>query len=84
MLCGPKGSEERPILQCSVCGRRTELFELPGKDEKYCFECSADVATSILLACEIRTGRVAGQDVKGLILEFAEFSQRMLERAQWA
>ena len=53
MLCGPKGSEEASILRCSVCGRRTELFELPGGGEKYCWECSADVATSILLTTEI-------------------------------
>jgi hypothetical protein len=84
MLCGPKGSEERPVLQCSVCGRQTELVELPGKDDKYCFECSADVAAAIVLASEIRAGRMAGEDVKSLIVEFAEFSQRMLERAQWA
>ena len=40
----------RSRLSCSaaLCGRRKELFELPGRSEKYCLECSADVASSIL------------------------------------
>jgi hypothetical protein len=84
MLCGPKGSEEPCILQCSVCGRRTELFELPGKTEKYCLECSADVATSILLTTEIDAATLAGQHTEGLVMEFAQLSHRLLERAQTA
>jgi hypothetical protein len=84
MSCGPKGSEEPSIPACSVCGRATELFELPGRIEKYCLECSADVATSILLATEIDVAKVSGQDTEDLVVEFAELSSRMLERAQSA
>jgi hypothetical protein len=84
MLCGPKGSEEPSILQCSVCGRRTELFELPGRTERYCLECSADVATSILLTTEIDAATMAGLHAEGLVAEFAELSNRLLERAQSA
>ena len=84
MLCGPKGSEEPSILQCSVCGRRTELFELPERSEKYCLECSADVATSILLATEIDAATMMGQDTEGLVAEFGQLSNRLLERAQSA
>jgi hypothetical protein len=61
MLCGPKGSAEPSILQCSVCGHRTELFDLPGKNEKYCLACSADVATSILLTTEIDAATKSGE-----------------------
>jgi len=61
-----------------------ELFELPGRVEKYCLKCSADVATSILLATEIDVAKTAGHDTDGLIVEFAELSSRMLERAQSA
>ena len=53
MICGPKGSEDRSVLQCGVCGRRMELFELPGRSDRYCLACSADVATWILLTAEI-------------------------------
>jgi hypothetical protein len=84
MSCGPKGSEESSIPGCCVCGRRTELFELPGRIEKYCLECSADVATSILLATEIDVAKVSGQNTEDLVVEFAELSSRMLDRAQWA
>jgi hypothetical protein len=66
MSCGPKGSEESSILQCSVCGRRKELFELPGRSEKYCLECSADVVSSILLTTEIDAATMSGQETEGL------------------
>ena len=82
MLCGPKGSEEPSGERCGVCGHRTELFELPGRTEKYCLECSADVATSILLTTEIDAATLAGRETEGLIAEFAELSHRMLERSQ--
>jgi len=82
MLCGPKGSEGAPISQCNICGRHSELFELPGGSEKYCLECSADVATSILLRTEIDAATMAGQETESLVAEFAHLSHRLLERAQ--
>lgn len=57
--------EEAPILQCSVCGRLSELVEVPGRSEWYCFECSADIATSILLKTEIDAAILAGLETKG-------------------
>ena len=84
MLCGPKGSEEPSILPCSICGRQTGLFELPGKNEKYCLACSADVATSILLTTEIDAATMAGSETEALVAELAELSHRLLERAQSA
>ena len=84
MSSGPKGSEEPSVLRCSVCGRCTELFELPGGGEKYCWECSADVATSILLTTEIDAATMAGGETEGLVEEFAKLSHRLLERVQSA
>lgn len=86
MLCGPKGSEQNSnsMMQCSVCGRETELKELPGRSEKYCLECSADMATSILLVTEIDAATLAGQEAEGLVAEFERLSSRMLERSQSA
>jgi hypothetical protein len=84
MLGGPKGSEEQSLLRCSVCGRRTELFELPGKSDKYCWECSADVATSILLTTEIDAATMAGRETEALVAEFSQLSCRLLETAQLA
>ena len=84
MLCGPKGSESSPTSQCAVCGRETELFGLPGTNEKYCSKCSADIATSILLTTEIAAATLAGRSTKDLTEEFEQLSRQLLARAQSA
>jgi hypothetical protein len=40
------------------------------------------VATSILLTTEIDAATLAGRETDGLVAEFAELGQRMLERSQ--
>jgi hypothetical protein len=72
------------IGHCSVCGCVTELVELPGSIEKFCLECSGDVATAILLTTEIDAATLAGRSTKALVSEFAQVSSRILERAQSA
>lgn len=85
MLIGPKGTEQSSIARCSVCGRiEEELFELPGRTERCCLECSADLATAILLTTEIDAATLAGRSTNALISEFGEISNRMLERSQSA
>jgi hypothetical protein len=81
MLCGPKGSEQRSRLQCGICGRHTELFELPGR-EKLCLSCGADLAISEQLTIEIDAAALSGRETENLVAEFTELSQRLLERAQ--
>jgi hypothetical protein len=85
MECGPKGSEEPSALRgkCSICGVYTDLSELPGRQDKYCFECSADVATSILLTTEIDAANKTGEETAVLVSEFLQVGRRMLARAQW-
>jgi len=51
-------------------------------DAKYCEECSADVATSILLKTEINAAWLSGQRYENLATELAQLGQRILERAQ--
>jgi hypothetical protein len=84
MLCGPEGSEQRSELQCGICGRRTELFELPGRAGSLCLSCSADQAISEQLAIEIDAATLSGQETESLFAEFAQLSQRFLKRAQSA
>ena len=84
MLSGPKGTEQDLVWQCSVCGLVAELFELPGRTEKYCRACSADVAAAILLTTEIDVATLAGRSTNALLSEFSEISSRMLERSQSA
>ncbi len=82
MVTGPKGSEQDLSGQCSVCGHRGELFDLPGRFEKYCLGCSADVATSILLTTEIDAATLAGRSTSELLTEYTCIHIRMLCRAQ--
>jgi hypothetical protein len=84
MLTGPKGTEQDAMAHCSVCGRIEKLFELPGRTEKCCLECSADLATAILLSAEIDAATLAGRSINALVSEFSEISSRMLERSQSA
>jgi len=84
MVTGPKGSEQDLSGQCSVCGHRGELFDLPGRFEKYCLGCSADVAAVILLTTEIDAATLAGANTNELMSEFTLISNRMLGRAQSA
>ena len=72
------------VGHCSVCGCVTELVELPGRFDKFCFECSGDVATAILLTTEIDAATLSGRNTNELVSEFAQISSRMLERAQSA
>jgi hypothetical protein len=84
MSTGPKGTEQDATGQCTVCGRIEALFELPGRTEKCCLECSADLATAILLSTEIDVATLAGRSAKDLASEFSDISNRMLERSQSA
>jgi hypothetical protein len=68
--------------QCGLCGRVRDLFELPGRPEKFCLECSADLATVIQLSTEISAATRAGRSTDTLESELSEMSRRMLERSQ--
>jgi hypothetical protein len=84
MVTGPKGTEFDLSGRCSVCGHHGEIFDLPGRFEKYCLECSADVAAVILLTTEIDAATLSGANTNELISEFTLISNRMLGRAQSA
>ena len=72
------------IGHCSLCGRVEDLFELPGRSDKCCLECSADLATAMLLTTEIDAATLAGQNTNALVSEFSEISTRLLQRSQSA
>jgi hypothetical protein len=84
MLFGPKGTEEALVSQCSICGRTEALFELPGTTEKFCWGCSADFATIIVLTDAIDSARLAGISIDDLQMELCDISRRMLDRSQSA
>jgi len=76
--------DQKWIGHCSVCGRVTEVVELPGKFDKFCLDCSSDLATAMLLSSEIDAATLAGRNTNALLSEFEETSGRMLDRAQSA
>jgi len=82
MLAGKGSCDEGSIAQCATCGRHVELFDLPGRKEKNCLECSADVATSLLLATEIDEANRLGEETGELVSEFVQLGRRLLARAQ--
>jgi hypothetical protein len=84
MLCGPQGTEEELISQCSICGRKQALYDLPGTTEKFCWGCSADFATIILLTDAIDSATLAGVSIGDLQSELCDISRRMLGRSQSA
>ena len=84
MLMEPDCCKSDLSSRCSVCGRADELFELPGRTEKYCLGCSADLATATLLTAEIDAATLAGQNVSPLISEFEQLGNRILARSQSA
>ena len=84
MLCGPKGSERWSDRRCGICGRQCELFELPGRAGRLCLSCSADQAICEQLAIEIDRATLSGQEAENLAAEFAQLSERLLDRAQSA
>jgi hypothetical protein len=84
MLSGPKGAEEDMVAQCSICGRVEASFALPGTTEKFCWGCSADFATIIVLTTESDSKTLAGVCTDELQSELCDISRRMLERSQSA
>ena len=72
------------IGHCSVCGHLTKLVQIPGTVEKFCSECSADVAVTSVLITEIDAATLAGRDAEALVAECTEISSRILGRAQSA
>src|ERR1700757_4240251 len=84
MLGRGKGSEQDPVGHCSVCGIPEELFELPGRADRCCLSCGADLATVALLTDEIDAATLSGREAESLIEELNVLSARMLARSQSA
>jgi hypothetical protein len=84
VLNNSQSFDQESAGHCSVCGCVTELVELPGRLDRFCLECSGDVATAILLTTEIDAATLSGRNTNELVSEFAQISSRMLERAQSA
>jgi hypothetical protein len=76
--------ERNVAKQCGLCGGVRDSFELPRKPEKFCLECSADLATVTQLSAEIGAATRAGRSTDRFESELSEMSRRILERTQSA
>jgi hypothetical protein len=76
------GAGESVVARCSLCGQVGRVVELPEEPGKYCFSCSADVATAILLTTEIDAATLAGRASNTLVAEFRDLTDGMLRRCQ--
>jgi hypothetical protein len=81
-LFGFESTKPREVAPCSVCGCVEASFELPEATDKFCWECSADFASIIVLTAEISTAKLAGVDTDELQSELCSISRRMLDRSQ--
>jgi hypothetical protein len=58
--------ERNAAKRCGVCGRVTDLFELPGRIEKFCLECSADLAACFTWRNRARSNSLTGCEFDGI------------------
>jgi len=65
---------------CDSCDRDSELFELPGREDKNCAECDSDISTMILLYETLNDAERSGLDTAKLENEVLEILLRYLER----
>lgn len=65
---------------CDSCDRDSELFELPGREDKNCAECDSDISTMILLYETLNDAERSGQDTVELENEVLEILFRYLAR----
>jgi hypothetical protein len=84
MLSGRKSAEQSLLAPCSICGRIEPSFDLPGTTEKFCWGCSADLATILVLTDEIDSATLKGTRTDELLSELSDISCRMLQRSQSA
>jgi len=84
MLSGPKGTEQSSVAPCSICGCIGRSFDLPGTTEKFCWSCSTDVASILVLTAEIDSAERVGEGTDALLAELTDISSRMLQRSQSA
>lgn len=65
---------------CDSCDCVAEVFALPGREDRNCSQCDADLATLILLYGEMNDAERDGTDIAELEAEITPVMLRYLER----
>jgi hypothetical protein len=65
---------------CDTCDRIGELFQLPGRDDNNCDECSTDIEAVISLVALINEANRTGESVAALETEAKPIIQKLITR----
>jgi hypothetical protein len=65
---------------CDSCHQISELLQLPGREDKNCFQCDSDICTMVLLYEAINDAERRGLDTERLEYEATEILLRFLDR----
>jgi hypothetical protein len=67
---------------CDTCDRVSEVFQLPGRKDSNCVECSDDIAMLISLHALIKNATSQGESAAELETEAAPIIRRLTMRCQ--
>jgi hypothetical protein len=68
--------------QCETCGRRSELFRLPGRRDDNCAECNTDISMLVLLYRKWEIAERNGKPLSHLEAQLVPMLHRFLERSE--
>ena len=71
------------VTLCDTCDRVREVFQLPGRKDNNCGECSADIAMLISLHALITKANCQGESVTALETEAVPIIHRLLRRCEF-
>jgi hypothetical protein len=69
---------------CDTCDRVTEVFQLPGRKDSNCGECSDDIAMLVSLHAQIKNACRQGESAAELETEAKPILHRLLTRCKSA
>jgi hypothetical protein len=70
------------VDRCDTCGRMSELFQLPDRNDSNCTECNADISILVLLYHRLKITEGKGEDPTNLEAQLVPIVHRFLERSK--
>ncbi len=67
---------------CETCDRIGELFQLPGRDDSNCDECSTDIERVISFVALMNEANRAGESTDELEIEVKPIIQKLIARCE--
>jgi hypothetical protein len=70
------------VDRCDTCGRLSELFQLPGRKDRNCTDCNADISILVLLYRRLENAQLNDEDLTKLEAQIVPFLHGFLERSE--